>query len=349
MHLFIYLFIHSYPEFYFCSIQRVFPISQFSSFFSISSSSLFFHSCVCPAGFARDGASKRCLDIDECDSDNLACGLHADCINTQGSFSCKCNIGFSALNQTHCEDINECTQVTISKSTVNRRTTSVLIPKCGEHSTCNNSAGGYSCKCKPGFKQIREGLCQDIDECSLNPCDPDAACTNTVGSFRCECSLGYGGNGFECKKTRCQTGRKLPANVVYQECFFGRCYLTCRDGFTPVDNPLTTAHVTCSTRGKFNEAPIQCSKIDHCSDAQLNYCDTSIGVCQISTKAPYFRCVCPDGFRKITVPNPMNNTLFKEKCVDINECHWPDSPCHKDAECVNEIGGYSALGELKMK
>ena len=33
-------------------------------------------------------------DIDECSTDPSACDKNADCINTDGSYSCKCKRGF---------------------------------------------------------------------------------------------------------------------------------------------------------------------------------------------------------------------------------------------------------------
>ena len=37
----------------------------------------------------------NCTDIDECAVDSPVCGANADCINTDGSFSCVCGAGFA--------------------------------------------------------------------------------------------------------------------------------------------------------------------------------------------------------------------------------------------------------------
>jgi len=34
------------------------------------------------------------IDIDECSTNNGGCHINANCINTQGSFSCRCNQGY---------------------------------------------------------------------------------------------------------------------------------------------------------------------------------------------------------------------------------------------------------------
>lgn len=33
--------------------------------------------------------------------------------------------------------------------------------------------------------------CEDINECSTNPCQANASCQNTVGSFVCQCNEGF--------------------------------------------------------------------------------------------------------------------------------------------------------------
>ncbi|XP_019863506.1 PREDICTED: uncharacterized protein LOC109592514, partial [Amphimedon queenslandica] len=60
------------------------------------------NSCVCNPGWTGD----RCrIDVNECNSN--VC--NQVCINTQGSYTCDCNIGYQFMNDNStCEDINEC-------------------------------------------------------------------------------------------------------------------------------------------------------------------------------------------------------------------------------------------------
>ena len=41
-------------------------------------------------------------------------------------------------------------------------------------------------------------MCEDVDECTSEVCDPHADCTNTVGSYVCICEAGYTGDGVTC-------------------------------------------------------------------------------------------------------------------------------------------------------
>ena len=50
-----------------------------------------------------------CIDVNECREIDDACSSNEECINTIGSYICKCKIGFRRENLTQaCVDINEC-------------------------------------------------------------------------------------------------------------------------------------------------------------------------------------------------------------------------------------------------
>jgi hypothetical protein len=55
-------------------------------------------------------------------------------------------------------------------------------------------------------KDEHGSICEDIDECSNDPCHGSAVCENTLGSFQCKCKSGFDGDGFECVDTNeCET------------------------------------------------------------------------------------------------------------------------------------------------
>jgi len=112
---------------------------------------------------------------------NGACDANAQCLNTEGSFECSCNVGYSGDGLT-CDDINEC---------------AIGEGPCDANAQCSNTDGSFTCECNAGYSG--DGLtCDDIDECADAPCGANADCINTDGSFECQCSSGYKGDGYSC-------------------------------------------------------------------------------------------------------------------------------------------------------
>lgn len=111
------------------------------------------------------------LDIDECMEAIPVCDENANCTDTEGSFQCTCNDGYTG-NGTHCE--GKIFYITIE-------------------SICHIQ------KNKLLIFTLSITILADIDECFYNfPCDDNANCTNTDGSFLCECNNGYSGSGHVC-------------------------------------------------------------------------------------------------------------------------------------------------------
>ncbi|XP_073184064.1 epidermal growth factor-like protein 6 isoform X3 [Lepidochelys kempii] len=51
--------------------------------------------CLCPSTGLQLGPNGRmCIDINECAASTHKCNVHAECLNTQGSFKCKCKQGY---------------------------------------------------------------------------------------------------------------------------------------------------------------------------------------------------------------------------------------------------------------
>ena len=53
--------------------------------------------------------------------------------------------------------------------------------------------GAFTCQCATGFQSTgaQTLTCEDINECSTNPCQANASCQNTIGSFVCQCNDGF--------------------------------------------------------------------------------------------------------------------------------------------------------------
>ncbi|XP_046857891.1 neurogenic locus notch homolog protein 1-like isoform X2 [Xenia sp. Carnegie-2017] len=140
--------------------------------------------CICKSGWTGTCCNK---DIDECALSTDNCHTKAICTNNNGSFSCKCNSGYSG-NGIICKDIDEC---------------SLSIDNCHQNSTCVNTNGSFSCSCNVGYSG-NGTVCEDIDECSLSMdnCHQNSTCINSHGLFSCNCDAGFTGNGTVCEEIK---------------------------------------------------------------------------------------------------------------------------------------------------
>ncbi|KAJ9581453.1 hypothetical protein L9F63_023385, partial [Diploptera punctata] len=138
--------------------------------------------CGCYRGYAIAQDWQHCIDIDECSINPLLCH-GGTCLNTVGSFLCRCRPGYQLVGHV-CVDIDECDR--------NRQI-------CQQ--TCINTPGSYQCWCEEGFtpSHTNPALCVDIDECKSGVCSHN--CTNTLGSFTCSCphNMMLHADGRTCK------------------------------------------------------------------------------------------------------------------------------------------------------
>ncbi|KAG8451915.1 hypothetical protein GDO86_003925 [Hymenochirus boettgeri] len=97
--------------------------------------------CLCPSSGLQLGPDgKKCIDIDECAAGKATCPFNRRCVNTFGSYYCKCQIGYELKyvnGRYDCTDVNECLLNT---------------QKCSIHGDCLNTPGSFKCRCKQGYK-----------------------------------------------------------------------------------------------------------------------------------------------------------------------------------------------------
>ncbi|KAH9514277.1 hypothetical protein Btru_028587 [Bulinus truncatus] len=176
-------------------------------------------SCTCKTGWT----STLCdVDTDECKTGNL-CPLHSKCINTYGSYLCKCDVGYFK-NADQCQ---ACPFGTYGEECKNQCTCDLTHSTCDAmsgHCTCHdgwsgapcdtdinecmnknnscpaldrtnwvciNTLGSYKCSCEVGYVDYINNGCIDIDECLNGIHDCQQECSNEVGSFSCSCKAGY--------------------------------------------------------------------------------------------------------------------------------------------------------------
>ncbi|KAI8481558.1 transmembrane receptor protein tyrosine kinase [Branchiostoma belcheri] len=87
----------------------------------------------CAAGWQGDSCQ---TDIDECTAGIDNCDTQATCTNTDGSFNCTCNSGYTGDGVT-CSDADECY---------------TNADNCHTHATCSNMEGSFNCSCNPGYQ-----------------------------------------------------------------------------------------------------------------------------------------------------------------------------------------------------
>ncbi|KAM6094499.1 epidermal growth factor-like protein 6 isoform 3-T3 [Chlamydotis macqueenii] len=97
--------------------------------------------CLCPSGGLQLGPNGRtCIDVDECSTGKAVCSYNRRCVNTFGSYYCKCQLGYELkyINGHYdCVDVNECVTDT---------------HRCNLHAECLNTKGSFKCKCKQGYR-----------------------------------------------------------------------------------------------------------------------------------------------------------------------------------------------------
>ncbi|KAF4529067.1 hypothetical protein B566_EDAN006089 [Ephemera danica] len=123
--------------------------------------------CTCFHGFRAVPGPVYCRDIDECKEQSGLCQPGGRCINTAGSFVCRCATGFRATPDGHCVDIDECAKSPCSQ-------------------ICTNLPGSYSCSCYRGYTLLPgpgPGVCENLNECELHTDGCSHLCSNTDGSF----------------------------------------------------------------------------------------------------------------------------------------------------------------------
>lgn len=135
-------------------------------------------SCYCPNGYEKtlSTTSCTCIDRNECLNGagyHTCTGLNMQCINTMGSYICRCRVGFTHENgKDSCIDINECD----------------LYQPCNTSiSTCINLPGRYYCQCL--MNEVNDEQCVPRNICTEknNLCGPYSECVvSSSNGYNCQ-------------------------------------------------------------------------------------------------------------------------------------------------------------------
>ncbi|XP_072043779.1 uncharacterized protein [Amphiura filiformis] len=260
--------------------------------------------------------------INDCTLSTDNCDTNASCTNTNGSFICTCNAGYSGDGVT-CTELDECTLDT---------------DNCDTNASCTNTVGSFTCACNTGYSG--DGVtCTDVDECFTGPCDSNATCSNIPGSFDCICNAGFDGDGLnctdddECLSSLCDPNATCSNTPGSFECNcnagFSGDGLSCVDDDECLSSPCdpnatcsnTPGSFECTCNAGFNGDGFLCADDDECLSSP---CDHN-GVC--SNNIDSFDCTCNSGFSGDGL-----------SCVDVDECLT--SPCDSNAACTNTPGSF---------
>ena len=125
------------------------------------------------------GSAQTCFGPDTCDD------VTEICSNTDGSFMCSCNAGYTLdWTGTRCDDLDECLFSTHS---------------CTAPLVCRNTVGSFECECGEGYvADTTPGTCNEVDECAGETCA--AIDFNGAFGFGMDAYLGINEHDFDVER-----------------------------------------------------------------------------------------------------------------------------------------------------
>ncbi|XP_043363496.1 matrilin-2 isoform X7 [Dermochelys coriacea] len=255
------------------------------------------------------------------------------CINTPGSYMCKCKQGYILnADQKTCSTQDLC-----------------AVEKHACEQICVNTPGSYVCQCYDGYELDEGGKkCIIVDLCALDNQGCQHECVSTDDSYYCRCHQGFILNP-DRRTCRRPDYCALQTHGCQQECvntddsYFCRC----RQGFTLNPDKRTCKRINFCALGKhgceqecvntedsfvcrchsgytLNPDSKTCRRVDHCAENNHG-CEQ---LC-LNTGDSYV-CQCSEGFI-------INEDL--KTCTRVDYCALSDPGC--EHLCVNSEKSYT--------
>ncbi|XP_067932806.1 fibrillin-1-like [Watersipora subatra] len=304
------------------------------------------YDCFCLNGFTGDGLV-LCDDVNECELEPGPCASTTTCENTFGSYKCECLTGYARDGQV-CKDVNECLDD---------------LHSCDLETTlCYNTEGSYLCNCRAGYDKTLEDdcMCQDINECVINPCGANTTCVNELGGYTCKCLEGFGGSCENCINiNECGMGSHNCHRDAHCTDTVGSFICECKQGFygdgitsCEVEKPCAAGVDSCDVnamcKDEFN-GEYSCKCYPGYTESDNGTCIVD-DVCGVLTKCSAdatctniqgsYVCKCKSGF----LGDGITCEAMPQGCGDGQACD-PNAMCN-DGECLC-LDGYEGDGVAK--
>ncbi|XP_066993764.2 fibrillin-2 [Anabrus simplex] len=290
------------------------------------------YTVLCPEGpgFRPNVTTVVLEDINECEELKNLC-KNGHCINTFGSFMCKCNDGFRLDNtNAACIDINECQEDN----------------KLCQPGMCVNEEGSFHCICPEGYMPVSGGKeCVDMrkDQCFMECENGDCSHPMSQNQTRkvCCCSMGaaWSEPGQPCPEQGTDDYKKLcgtkmaghienPLNNKMED--IDECHLMplmCQHGVCM--NVPGSFECQCNQGYKFDMASHQCIDDNEC----FRVPSPCHGNAQCINSPGSYECTCPEGYKL---------AMSMRDCVDIDECTERSGIC-SNGDCNNFQGSFQCV------
>ncbi|XP_068093805.1 matrilin-2 [Hyperolius riggenbachi] len=255
------------------------------------------------------------------------------CINTPGSYLCRCKQGY-ILNP----DEKTCSTQDLC-----------AMEEHGCEQICVNTPGSYMCQCYEAYELTRDGKsCKVVNYCALGTHGCQHECVNDNDSYICRCRPGFILNPD--KKTCSRPDYCALSNHGCQhECVNTdeSYHCKCRQGFSLNTDKKTCTKIDYCARGShgcehecvstdssfvcqcrkgytLNRNGKTCRKVDHCAESNHG-CQQ---ICSNTEEA--YQCQCYEGFK-------LNKD--KKTCSPVDHCALNEHGC--EHLCVNADGSYT--------
>ncbi|KAG8134469.1 hypothetical protein E2320_007581, partial [Naja naja] len=282
--------------------------------------------CRCPSPglqLAPDG--RTCIDVDECITGSVTCPRFRKCVNTFGSYICKCHKGFDLMyigGRYQCHDIDEC---------------SLGQYQCGGYSQCYNTLGSYKCKCKEGYRG--DGLnCIRIPKVMIDPSNPYSV-------FKSNSTFLKGSNGMTNRIPEFG-GTKYPIQLPYiPYVITSKPYVktTARATVKPTYKPYTRlATQPAMTRPAFRPVTRSPPVTSPPQQPTVPFRPVTTTMPQVITEEllPFPSETTPQP--GLTVDNriPIEQEKPRGDVFNIDECSLGQYQCGGYSQCYNTLGSY---------